>query len=389
MATARITLKTVEALQPGQTLWDESLKGFGVRRQRKAPVYVIKYRESGRQRFVTIGPHGERWTPTTAREQALRILAAPRTGGAPADDPKSFGWLAATYMARHSALHKKPRSQAEDRRNLELHILPAFGSLPVHAVTRDVLSRFHAARKAQPANANRCMALISHIFTKAETWGLTERGTNPCRGLDRYREVARERFLSREEIAGLGKVLAREEQDAQAGRSDWRADAVIRLLLYTGARLSEILSLEWSFIDWDGGFARLPDSKTGAKSLALSAPALSVLRAVRAQHQPAGGRFVFPGKKPGTWFTGIQKPWQRIRAEASLGDVRIHDLRHSFASMAVANGESLYLVGTVLGHRRAATTQRYAHVAMGPVLEVADRTAGRIASLIGGHDGGA
>jgi integrase len=388
MATARITLKTIEALQPGQTLWDESLKGFGVRRQRKAPVYVVKYRESGRQRFVTIGAHGERWTPTTAREQALRILAAPRTAGTTADDPQSFGWLAATYMARHSALQKKPRSQAEDRRNLELHILPALGALPIQAVTRDVVSRFHTSRQAQPANANRCMALISHIFTKAETWGLTERGTNPCRGLDRYREVARERFLSSEEIARLGKVLAQEEQDALAGRADWRADAVIRLLLYTGARLSEILTLQWSFIDWAGGFARLPDSKTGAKSIALPAPALAVLRAVRAQQGHAGGKFVFPGKKTGTWFTGIQKPWQRIRAKAALEDIRIHDLRHSFASMAVANGESLYLVGSVLGHRQAATTQRYAHVAMTPVLEVAGRIASRIADLIGGHDVG-
>lgn len=377
MATGRITDAAVGALNPGQTLWDTSVKGFGVRRQRKAAVYVFKHRQDGRQRFVTIGRHGAPWTPASAREHAKRLAGA---FPAPSSPPGglTLNDLGKVYVGRHAAVHKKPRSLAEDRRNLELHILPALGDLPLADVTRDVLSRFHAARRAQPANANRCLALISHMFTMAERWGITPPGTNPCRGLTRYREAPRERYLSEEEIARLGKVLTQ-----QACRHDWRAIAALQLLLYTGARLSEVLTLQWRFINWEGGYARLPDTKTGARTLTLPSPALELLGRIRHDH-PGSSPFVFPGKRSGTWYTGIQKPWQQLRRDAGLEDVRIHDLRHSFASLAVANGESLYLVGHVLGHRRAVTTQRYAHVAVTPMLDVANRTAGHLSRLLEG-----
>lgn len=283
-------------------------------------------------------------------------------------------------MDRYASAHKKPRSLAEDRRNLDLHILPVLGKLPLEGVTRDLVSSFHAGRRSQPANANRCIALISHIFTMAEKWGGIPPGANPCRGLSRYREKARERYLSADELARLGRVLIAAQSHPD---EDWRAVSALRLLIYTGARLSEILTLQWRFINWEGGFARLPDSKTGARTLTLPDPALKILRQVQHDH-PQSSPFVFPGKKKDSWFTGIQKPWQRLRREAGLEDVRIHDLRHSFASMAVANGESLYLVGHVLGHRRAITTQRYAHVAVTPMLDVANRTAEHLVGLLEG-----
>lgn len=251
-------------------------------------------------------------------------------------------------------------------------------SLPVASVTRDVVSRFHAGRRSKPANANRCLAVISHIFTMAERWGITPTGTNPCRGLERYRELPRERYLSEEEFRRLGEVLRVAGSDP--GR-DWRAITVLQLLLVTGARLSEILTLEWRFIEWQQGFARLPDSKTGPRTLTLPRHAMEVLKRVRDEHGDQS-RFVFPGKRKDTWFTGIQKPWQSLRRDAGLEDVRIHDLRHSFASLAVARGESLYLVGHVLGHRRAITTQRYAHVAVMPMLDVANRTADHLVRLL-------
>ena len=377
MGTGKITIQAVEGLEPGETLWDETVKGFGVRRQRNAAVYVFKHREGGRQRFVTIGHHGSPWTPASARDQARR-LAEGRPDIAAKESRVTFLAFSETYMDQHASAHKKVRSLAEDRRNLDLHILPVMGRLPLTGITRDVVSSFHAGRRSQPANANRCLALISHIFTMAEKWGATAPGTNPCRGVARYRELPRERYLSETELGRLGRVLTQNRSG-----QDWRAVSVVRLLLYTGARLSEILTLQWRFINWEAGYARLPDSKTGARTLTLPAPALQLLRQVQHDHPGSSSPFVFPGKKKGTWFTGIQKPWQRLRRDAQLEDVRIHDLRHSFASLAVANGESLYLVGHVLGHRRAITAQRYAHVAVGPMLDVANRTAGHLTRLLG------
>jgi integrase len=378
MSIAKITVEAVEALKQGETLWDTSVKGFGARRQRHAAVYVFKNRQKGQQRFVTIGRHGAPWTPSTAREEARRLAGTPVAGTGQDGVGVSFGELARTYLDRHSALHKKPRSFIEDQRNLEQHILPVLGDLPVAGVTREVVSRFHAGRRSRPANANRCLAVISHIFTMAERWGITPAGTNPCRGIERYRELPRERYLSEDEFRRLGEALR--AAGSEPGR-DWRAIAVLQLLLVTGARLSEILTLEWRFIEWQQGFARLPDSKTGPRTLILPRHAMDVLKRVRDEHG-SQSRFVFPGKRKNTWFTGIQKPWQILRRDAELEDVRIHDLRHSFASLAVAKGESLYLVGHVLGHRRATTTQRYAHVAVAPVLDVADRTADHLIRLL-------
>jgi integrase len=215
----------------------------------------------------------------------------------------------------------------------------------------------------------------------AAKWGAVPVGTNPCRGMKRFREDIRERFLSEEEVARLGTALANADKSRNEGGEDWRALNVLRLLVYTGARLSEILSLQWTSIQWEAGIARLSDSKTGAKSLPLPAPALNILRNL-SEERGRPSKFVFPGARPNTHFTGIQKPWQRIRLKAGLADVRIHDLRHCFASMAVARGESLYLVGAVLGHRSASTTQRYAHLSMQPVLESANRTSNLLAGLM-------
>ena len=386
MAVSKITIAAVEALGPGEVLWDQTVKGFGVRRQRHAAVYVLKHRKLGRQRFVTIGKHGAPWTPAMAREEARRLVGGQWQPRGDASEGPTFGALAQDYLARHSRPHKKPRSVVEDERNLELHILPVLGHLPVAEITRDVVSRFHADQRSRPANGNRCLALVSHIFTMAERWSVTAPGSNPCRGLERFQEAPRERYLSPDEVARLGGVLARAEKEESL---DWKALAVIRLLIYTGARLSEVLTLEWRFINWEQGYARLPDAKAGARILTLPSPALTLLRTLQDKRRtPGDGRYVFAGKRKGTWFTSIQKPWQRLRRDAGLEDVRIHDLRHSFASLAIASGESLYLVGHVLGHRRAITTQRYSHVAVAPMLEVANRTAERVQHLLEGTSDG-
>jgi integrase len=386
VAVRKISLKAVTELAPGQTVWDAEVKGFGVRRQRRVAVYVLKFRDhDGRQHFMTIGRHGSPWTPDEARKEAKRrlhtrteCLAGPSALALASPTLETFS---RTYLESYARLHKKPRSVAEDRRNLELHILPALGPKKLAEITAADIARFHTGRGTCPSNANRCLALLSHIFSIGAKWGVIPAGINPCRGIKRFRERIRERFLSAEEVVSLGRVIAEVDRPTGDAREDWRAVNILRLLVYTGAHLSEVLTLQWGWIHWDEGYARLPDSKTGTKTLPLPKPALDVLRGLSDAHGRQS-KFVFPGKRNGTFFTGIQKPWQRIRLRAGLPDVRIHDLRHCFASTAVSHGESLFLVGAVLGHRTTSTTQRYAHLAMQPILESANRTSIRLAALM-------
>lgn len=424
MATKSITIRTVEALKAGEQVWDsgrESVKGFGVRRQVAGAVYVLKYRFKGVQRFFTIGRHGAPWTPETARTEARRLLGlvshptAPRDPAAEREAAKGQPTIAdffARYVAEYGRVHKKPSSVTEDERNFRLHVAPVIGAKRIGDVTRRDMARIHGQRAAHPANANRCLALVSHLFTIAAKWGVVPEGHNPARGIEAYPERRRERFLSAAELQRLGAALARAERgwpDAEwaalpadarkAGRrtpEDWRAIACIRLLAFTGARLSEVLHLQWDWIDFGRGVARLPDSKTGAKNLHLSPPALDVLHALP---RLAGSPFVLPadraGRRPADAarepsprpFVGVHHPWKRICRLADLPGLRIHDLRHAFASLAVANNEALYLVGAVLGHRQATTTERYAHLTADPVKAVADRTAERVAAMLSGTAG--
>ena len=303
----------------------------------------------------------------------------------------NFREFSARYLTEYAVPRKKPRSVEEDRRNLRLHIWPELGKRRLTDITDSDIAKLHAKAKSRPANANRCLALLSHIFNVAEKWGERLRGTNPCALIDKYPERTRERMLSPQEFGRLGDALrlagrGYPHEFKVMGRAinrrspeDWRAIALVRLLIFTGARLREIVTMRWAEIDLARGIARLPDSKTGAKTVFLPAPALEVLFALP---RIDGTPFVLPGDRVGQHFNGPQKAWQRIRALAELDDVRIHDLRHAHASMAVTGGESLYIVGKILGHSQAVTTQRYAHLAIDPVLAAADRTAHRIAAAM-------
>lgn len=406
MASKGITIRTVEGLQPGDQIWDAgqaAVKGLGVRRQRRDRIYVLKYRFKGRQRFMTIGRHGSPWTPVTARREAKRLLGLVADGIDPAaerdatKEQPTVGQFKDRYIAEHATPRKKPRTIEEDERLFRLHILPALGAKRLGDVTRADVARLHRSRMAHPANANRCLALISHFFTTALKWGaLPGDSINPARGVEKFPEKKRERFLSASELARLGEALtaaARGWTDAEWSAlpaalrrsrkkaEDWRAIACYRLLLLTGARLSEILTLQSGWIDWERGTARLPDSKTGAKNIHLSPAAVDLLKGLSRQK---GNPHVLPGLKDGASFVGIQKPWQRIRLLARLPGLRLHDLRHAFASLAVANNEAIYLVGAVLGHRQVTTTERYSHLSDDPVKAVANRTSERMAAMLSG-----
>ncbi len=231
------------------------------------------------------------------------------------------------------------------------------------------MSAFHHAKRGTPGNANRALALLKTICTWADPDGV-----NPCRRVKPFPERPRERFLSADELARLGQALA-------AWPGSPYAAAAIRLLVFTGARLGEVLSLQWGWIDIERGTARLPDSKTGAKTLHLPPPALAVLASLpRVPDEPH-----VLGAKRGTTF--VEEPWRRIRKAAGLDDVRLHDLRHSFASVAAAGGMGLPIIGKMLGHTQASTTQRYAHLQPDPVAAAAAKVAERILAAMQGDSG--
>jgi integrase len=431
----KLTKRSVESKRPGPRdafLWDTELPGFGCKITPKgARVYLLQYWHGGRARRFTIGRHGIECTAEEARRKAsyLRGLVAdgkdPAAAKASEKGSPMLAVFANRYLSEHAAVKKKASSKAADERNLNNHVLPALGHRKITEITRADVARFHQSMKRAPGAANRCLALLSKMFNLAERWGLRADGTNPTRHVEKYPERKLERFLSDGELAHLGRALS----DGEKAGEPSSAIAAIRLLILTGCRLSEILTLEWRYVDCDNRCIRLPDSKTGAKLVPLGAPAVELLATLpRAKNNP----YVLPGAKPSQHFVGLERAWYRLRERATLAiwradpmasaiveilerklkrqpicgeiiaaakdqqmklpggllDVRIHDLRHSFASVGASMGESLVLIGSILGHVDSATTARYAHLSNNPRQAAADRVSGRVAALMAGVPSG-
>jgi integrase len=387
----KITKRAVDALKlvdgAETTLWDSELKGFGIRMQRGGgKSYILHYRAgTGRGaplRKLTIGRHGSPWTPEAARREATRLLGMIEDGADPAADKidrkgaPTMAELAERFLAEHADSKRKGSTAAEYRRLLDKIILPALDKRKVADVTRADVAKLHHANRDAPYQANRVLAVLSKMFNLAERWGLRQDGSNPCRHVEKFGERKRERMLSPVELAQLGDALA-----AYSGSP--YAVAAVKLLIFTGARLGEVLALRWEWIDFERGEARLPDSKTGAKTLHLPPPALTVLAALP---RLDGNPHVIAGQKAGAAMVNLEKPWRAIRDAAGLDDVRLHDLRHAFASVAASSGMGLPIIGKMLGHTQAATTARYAHLASDPVKAAAATVAGKIADAMGGRD---
>lgn len=379
----RITKRMVDALPNGERRWDGELKGFGVQRtQHGTASYVLKYRAGGRQRWFTIGKHGSPWTPDSARKEAQRLLADVTKGVDPASDKAAerkavtFGVFAERYMREHSEREKKASTVYDDRANLKNHLLPRFASHRLDSITRQDVAKLKAKLADRPSSANRVLALLSHMYTMASAWGVLPDGMNPTRTISKFKENKRERFLSRDEFTRLGRALTEAEQQ---GTETPYVIALFRLLTFTAARAGEIKTARWAWVDLEAAELRLPDSKTGRKTIHLSAPALEVLANLPREE---GNPFIICGGREGHHLVNHAKPWARLKKAAGLEDVRPHDLRHSFASIAVSGGMSLPMIGALLGHTQTQTTARYAHLASDPLKAAASSVGERIDSMM-------
>ena len=417
MPVAKLTKRTVDAISADGCpliIYDTDLKGFGLRAAKGGTKsWFVEYRPGARGRGVgkrrmVLGSVGT-LTPDEARAAAREILAAVALG----DDPAAarsrarkipiFREFAERYLAEEAITKLKPRTLVNYRIYLHKHAAPVIGSIKLDMVTPSDIAKLHRRiGGTKPMTANRVIECIGSVYRYAATCGLVKRGHNPAAHIEAFREQRRERFLTSEELARLGDAI----REAETTGIPWQVDekqptakhvpkknritnigphaaAALRLLIFTGARLREILGLKWSYVDFERGLLLLPDSKTGRKTIVLNAPALAVLSEL-----PRIGDFVIVGDDPDMPRHDLNRPWRLVSRRAGLDGVRLHDLRHTHASVGAGAGLGLPIIGKLLGHSQASTTQRYAHLDADPLRRASERIAGHIAAVMGEPMGG-
>ena len=392
-------------------MWDgghrEAIRGFGVVAFRNGgKCYVAQYRQDGRSRRTRIGEHG-RLTPDEARKEARKILGGFEKGEDPIADRqaaravRTFKVIAEEFLALHVKTKRKGRTGDEYERLLNAYVFPVIGSKRIVDLKLDDVARLHGKLVASPYQANRAVAIISAIWNWASKRGEVSFSDNPAKSVERYPEKGRERYLTSEELGRLGDVLregetiglpyvvdevsaaAKHAPKAENRRTklDPYAAAAIRLLILTGARLREILHARWQEVDLERGALFLPDSKTGRKTIYLSAAAKSVLAEIP---RVSGNPHIIAGAKDGEPRSDLNRPWRAVRVAAKLDGVRIHDLRHSFASFGAGASLGLPIIGKLLGHSQAATTHRYAHLDADPLRRAVDTIGATIEAAMSG-----
>ena len=367
MARVRLTQRRVDALRRRGTvrdIRDTELRGYGIRVMPSgAKRYFIHSQYRGRRVWKIIGDAGG-ITEVDARARARVVLAAIRDGRDANTEPPgdtSFEKVAEEVFTRYGR-RWKPRTLGVNRLYLRRQILPFFEDRRIDEVTHQDVQAWFRALQATPASANRSAPILSVIMRQAEAWGYRAENSNPCKGIRRYRQPRSERFLSPEEYHRLAGVLDGHEADRPLHT------AAVRLLLLTGCRKSEILTLEWRF--YREGKLYLPDSKTGPRTVWLCAGARDVLDSL-----PRSVKWVFPVARLRAPWNWLNQFWVQVRTEAGLEDVRLHDTRHSYASTALQSGETIRTVGRLLGHEKASTTLKYAHLSDTTVREAIDALA--------------
>jgi integrase len=404
----RISKRIVDQIEPtGRefVVWDCDIKGFGVRvRPNGAKSYIVSYRAgTGRKapcRKLTLGAVGK-LTPDQARNEARKAIAAVTMGGDPVADKTAarksltVAELGRIFLDEHVRPKRKPATAAIYDHAMKKFIAPHLGHIRVDQLTRPTIASLHRRLSATPSMANYTLAVIASMFGFAQRRGFVVDGANPAARIEKYPEQRRERFLTVEELSRIGEALRESETEG----IPWIIDrtkpmskhmpqpknrrtifgpypaAAIRLLLLTGCRLREVLNLKWSYVDFERGMAFLPDSKTGKKTIIFNGAAMEVLASI-----PKAGSYVFPGSIPERPRHDLKKVWSAVCRRCDLEDVRIHDLRHTFASFGAGSGMGLPIVGKLLGHTQPSTTARYAHLDADPVRR-ASESIGRTISI--------
>ena len=396
---AKLTKRLVESLKPAvkpYIVTDTVTPGFMVRVSTSGErTFYVYYRAGGVQRRPALGAYHERaFSVERARAKAEQYLALVRQGRDPsaerqdASRAETLAEFADAYL-KDAEPRLKNHTLEDYRRRLRLHILPAWGKKKLTVIRPADVANLHrklakrriltitphnseksyTREQGGPVGANRYLALIKSLFATAERWGLIPPSTNPARHVRKFKEKSRERYLSPDELARLADALTWAEREKMA--APWAIEA-IRLLMFTGARRNEILTLQWAFVDVEGRCLRLPESKTGPKVIHLNAPALQCLERL-ARIRELDNPYVIVGHKRGAHLVNLTKPWDRIRVHAALPDLRIHDLRHVYAGMGAALGLGLPIIGKLLGHSQPSTTNRYANLAPDPVAAANER----------------
>ncbi|MFC1491043.1 tyrosine-type recombinase/integrase [Nitrospinota bacterium] len=353
----KLTKRSIDALRPpknGTALhWDTELPGFGIRITASGvKAYVLNYRVNGRERRITIGRHGV-ITPTQARNEAMRLKARTRAGTDPLAEREkgrkepTFNNLADEYEAVHLPGKKSSR---DDQRYLN-YLRPKLGSRKLSSITRREVQNLHRKKgETTPIQANRMASLFSKMFNLAIKWEWLV--NNPAQGIERFKEKKRDRYVKEHELPRLMKAIQVEPDSYIRG--------FFLLLLLTGARRQEVLTMRWEDIDFELGEWRIPDTKAGRVHVVpLSPQALEILKSFP---RVVGNPYVIVGRKEREHLKEPAKAWQRIRNQAGLDDVRIHDLRRTVGSYMAMGGASLPLIGKVLNHSNTSTTQIYARL---------------------------
>lgn len=362
-------------------LADADVRGFACK---IAPTgrrtYLLFYRtQEGHQRRPTIGVHGT-VTVDQARAIAKTWLADVIRGRDPSRERQlarrstTMAELGRRFLEEYSAVHKKPSSYKEDKRILRKHLNPQLGTQKAASITRADIHKLQHRLRSTPYEANRVLAILSKMFNLAEAWGLRPDGSNPVRHVRRFKEQKRSRFLNHDELSRVGSVLKQVEADGTVSPGVVHA---VKLLALTGCRVSEILELQWTWIDREAGIIRLPDAKTGARSVPLGDAAIAVLDAIPVSESPW---VILNGSKSGNLAKPtLEHAWARIRSRAGLPDVRLHDFRHTVGTYGGQSGLNAFAIRDLLGHKTLAMTDRYVERDVAPMKQAANVISERIA----------